>query len=110
MKQIFNHDTQKLQPLTDDHKQQIREYLTKARMSDVGYSRRDWRRIQRQRQRAKSSLMASPLAEWEWGNLWGRWGIEGGKVIYTVGQIANEELTNQMRQLDPKVKNKEWQS
>lgn len=110
MKQIFNHDTGKLQPLTDDHKQQIREYLTKTRMSDYGYTRRDWRRIQRQRQRAKSSLMASHLIVWQWDNLWNRWYIKGDKIFYAVGQSENEELTNQMRQLDPRVKNKDWQS
>lgn len=110
MHTIYNYDTGKREPLTTTHMEEIRDHLLNARVTNYGYTVRDFRRIQRQRYRAKASLMSTPLAKWRWENLWGRWAISRGRVIYTVGQSENEELTNQMRRLDPRVKKDGWVS
>lgn len=82
-------------------------YLFSYTMTNYGYDVTSWSRIIAQRSRAKAQvstlllkdkeeLMANINNEWMTNS---RLSIVNGKFNYTVGQSANEEITNIIRRL-----------
>ncbi len=77
--------------------------LLQSRLENYGYDYRAWRRLQGQRQAAKRAVRyaAAELGvenlAWDKAPLAHR--IDWENLSYTVGQSANEEITNLLRQL-----------
>ncbi len=78
----------------------ILEALFKDRLVDIGYGPTNWSRVRNQRYRAKLALrLAKAEGRIKWEGLSSRWKRTETGMEYVPGQSANEELTNEMRQL-----------
>ena len=90
-------------------KKQIIDFLIKDKLKNYGYEIRDWRRLQRQRSKAKAILKIADINKLRWHEL----GLDElksrlqiktsseGKVDirYITCQSRNEEVTNIIRRL-----------
>lgn len=83
-----------------DKSESLYNYLLADRLQNYGYSAKDFRRIQAQRQRVKARFRRYKvgLAERAEGESRLSYTEEHGWE-YTVGQSANEEITNLMARL-----------
>ena len=73
--------------------QELAQYLLSQRMCNYGYDGRDWRRISKQRYRARK-LLKSRLPSLQEACSIGRLSLTESGWDYTVGQSSNEEFTN----------------
>lgn len=84
-----------------DVKQQILNFLLRERLSNYGYLYPSWKRIQRQRGKAKAILRLADIEKLKWVKLGNGFQInsETNEIRYIVCQSRNEELTRVMRRL-----------
>lgn len=102
MPKIYDEKTSSYIELTQEHQAAIVSLLLADRCSNYGYDWRAFRRISNQRSRARKAVRYSHVRELNWGaSFLSRVQIcaRTGQVHYVVGQSANEEITNALRQL-----------
>lgn len=77
---------------------ELAHYLLSKRMCNLGYDRKDWRRICKQRYRARK-LLKSRLPSLQEACQWHRLSLTEAGWEYTLGQCGNEEFTNLINSL-----------